>query len=111
MLQLTKSHEMEWVPLDEPGVSGLSIKPLRVDEKSGRPITFLLKFEARSTYPKHSHPHGEEIFVMEGQINFDGNQLKSGDYLYTPPEAIHGVFSPTGGIALFNVPEEVVKLE
>src|SRR5262245_49652090 len=95
---ITKSAEMAWQPLVEQGVKtdGIFVKILRVDAASGRPPTFLLKFAPGSSYPNHIHPAGEEVFVLEGEVRFGPNQLKAGDYLYTPPGAMHPVYSKTG---------------
>lgn len=107
--QITKTNEAEWKPLIEEGVKteGISVKVLRYDEATRRSPTFMLKFEAGASYPNHNHPAGEEAYVLEGEVRFGSDQLNSGDYLYTPPEAIHSVFSRTGCIMLFVVPEEV----
>lgn len=108
-LHITKSSQIEWKPLIEDGVKtdGIYVKILRFDELTKRPPTFLLKFDAGASYPNHIHPAGEEAFVLEGEVRFGPNQLNAGDYLYTPPEAKHSVFSKTGCIILFVVPEEV----
>jgi quercetin dioxygenase-like cupin family protein len=107
--QITKTKETEWKPLIEEGVKtqGISVKVLRYDEATRRAPTFMLKFEAGASYPNHSHPAGEEAYVLEGEVRFGQDQLNAGDYLYTPPEATHSVFSRTGCTVLFVVPEEV----
>jgi quercetin dioxygenase-like cupin family protein len=112
MNQLVRSTLADWKPLVEEGVrtDGIYIKTLRFDETTQRPPTFLLKFEAGSSYPNHDHPAGEEVFVLEGEIRFGPDQLKAGDYLYTAPGATHSVFSKTGCVLLFVVPEEVKML-
>ena len=108
-LQITKSTQTEWKPLIEGGVktSDISVKILRFDEATQRPPTFLLKFNAGASYPNHNHPGGEEVFVLEGEVRFGPNKLNAGNYLYTPPGAKHSVFSKTGCVMLFVVPEEV----
>lgn len=108
-LQITKSNEAEWKPLIEEGVKtdGIYVKVLLLDDTSKRSPTFLLKFDPGASYPNHNHPAGEEAFVLKGSIRFGPNQLNAGDYLYTPPNATHSVYSKTGCIALFKVPEEV----
>jgi len=68
LTQLARSHQIEWQPLAEPGVSGVFVKALRFDEETRRSPTILLKFAAGATYPAHNHPGGEEIFVIEGDI-------------------------------------------
>lgn len=106
---ITKSNDEDWIPLVEAGVhtEGIWVKPLRFDEATQRAPTFLLKFEAGASYPEHSHPAGEEAFVLEGEVDFSARHLEAGDYLYTPPGGVHGVRSETGCVLLFIVPEEV----
>lgn len=107
--RITRTGQTDWKPLTENGIKtdGISVKVLRFDEATQRPPTFLLKFEASASYPNHNHPAGEEVFVLEGEVRFGTDQLKAGDYLYTPPGATHSAFSKTGCVMLFVVPEEV----
>jgi quercetin dioxygenase-like cupin family protein len=107
--QLVRSQQKAWTPLQEEGVNtnGIFVKVLRFDEATQRPPTFLLKFEAGASYRNHSHPGGEEVFVLEGEVRFGPDQLSAGDYLYTAPGNTHAVFSRTGCVLLFSVPEEV----
>ena len=106
---LVRSEEIEWKPLVEAGVKteGIFVKPLRFDPEARRAPTFLLKFEAGASYPNNRHPKGEEVFVLAGEVRFGPDQLKAGDYLYTPPGAMHPVYSKTGCVLFFIVPEEV----
>jgi quercetin dioxygenase-like cupin family protein len=66
-----------------------------------------LKLEAGAPYPNHNHTAGEEVFILEIAVRFGPDQLNKGDYIYTPPGAKHSVFSRTGCVMLFIVPEEV----
>lgn len=111
--QITKTSEINWKPLIEEGVKtdGISVKALCYDNIAKRPRAFLSKFEPGASYPNHSHPAGEEIFVLEGEVRSGKDELKKGDYLYMPPGSTHSVFSKTGCILLFKVPEEVVILK
>lgn len=108
--QLVRSNDIPWQPLDEPGVTGVFVKVLRFDETAGRAPTILLKFEAGASYPGHTHPGGEEIFVLEGDIRLGKDRLRAGDYLYTAPNNKHAVYSESGCVVLVNVPEEVERL-
>jgi anti-sigma factor ChrR (cupin superfamily) len=108
---LVRTNESEWKPLDEPGVSGISIKVLLFDEATHRAPTFLLKFDAGATYPAHNHPGGEEIFVIEGDIKLGKDHLYQGDYLYTAPQGKHAVWSQNGCIVLLKVPMPVEILK
>jgi quercetin dioxygenase-like cupin family protein len=111
LVQLVRSNECDWKPLEEPGVSGIQVKALRFDAQSGRAPTFLLKFDAGASYPAHDHPAGEEVFVLEGEVYFGKYHLSAGDYLYTPPNGKHAVWTSAGCVILFSVPEEVVILK
>ncbi|MFZ1748734.1 MAG: cupin domain-containing protein [Saprospiraceae bacterium] len=105
---IVKTNSTQWKLLKEEGIDtkGIYIKTLRFDE-SGRPPSFLLKFEAGASYPYHNHPAGEELFVLEGACIIEGVTLEKGDYLYTPPGFKHSVTTTTGCILYFIVPEEV----
>lgn len=109
--QLVRSGEIAWLPLPEPGVSGVFVKVLRFDQQTHRAPTILLKFEAGATYPAHNHPGGEEIFVLEGDIKLGKDHLYAGDYLYTSPNGKHAVWSETGCVVLVNVPQAVEILK
>lgn len=111
LTQLVRSHQTEWKPLSEPGVSGVCVKVLRFDQDTHRAPTILLKFEAGATYPAHNHPGGEEIFVIEGDIKLGKDHLQAGDYLYTPPNGKHAVWSENGCVVLVNVPQAVEILK
>jgi quercetin dioxygenase-like cupin family protein len=106
---ITRSSKQEWQSLEEPGVNtkGIWVKALRYDEKAGRALTFLLKFEPGAAYPYHNHPAGEELYVLEGSAMIEGAKLSAGDYLYTPANFKHAVKSEEGCTLLFIVPQEV----
>ncbi|RZJ50659.1 MAG: cupin domain-containing protein [Flavobacterium sp.] len=111
--QITRTSEINWKPLIEEGVNtdGISVKALCFDPIAKRPTAFLSKFEAGASYPNHVHPAGEEIYVLEGEVRSGKDELKQGDYLYMPPGSTHSVYSKTGCVLLFIVPEEVVILK
>lgn len=109
--QVVRSRAIDWRPLDEPGVSGIEMKILRWDSATKRAPTMLLRFAAGATYPHHTHPGGEEVFVLDGDIQFGEVVLRAGDYLYTAPGNSHPVRSEHGCVILVVVPEEVQKAE
>lgn len=111
MTKLVRSEQVEWKPLDEPGVTGIYVKALLFDETTQRAPTILLKFDAGATYPAHNHPAGEEIFVLAGDIKLGSDHLYAGDYLYTPPNGKHAVWSQNGCVVLLKAPEEVEILK
>ncbi|MBD3298023.1 MAG: cupin domain-containing protein [candidate division Zixibacteria bacterium] len=108
---LVRSHTKEWKALDEPGVTGIDLKVLRYDEDQRRAPTMLLRFAPGARYPAHDHPGGEEVFVLEGNIQIGDVDLNAGDYLYTAPGNSHPVRSDGGCVILVNIPEEVRKLD
>jgi anti-sigma factor ChrR (cupin superfamily) len=95
---LVRSDEVEW-QFSAPGVTK---KVLRSDEKTGE-STLLLRFEANSTYPLHTHPASEEIFALEGDLKLGKHELRAGDYLYTPPDGKHVVSSRNGCLVLIRL--------
>jgi quercetin dioxygenase-like cupin family protein len=109
--QLVKSREIEWKPLDEPGISGIFVKTLLFDEETSRAPTILLKFEAGARYPLHAHPAGEEVFVLEGDIQLGKDHLYAGDYLFTAPDNLHAARTDSGCVILLKAPQEVEIIE
>ncbi len=105
---LVHSQETEW-KFSSPG---LSKKILRYDEETGE-TTLLLKFEPDSTYPAHNHPGGEEIFILEGDLSVGRDELRPGDYLYTPPDGKHAVSSRTGCLLFIRLgkPIEILSTD
>ena len=112
--QLVRSGEIEWQSLTsigEPDARGVYIKSLMFDDETERSPTILLKFDAGATYPLHTHPGGEEVFVIEGDIHLGKDHLHAGDYLYTAPDNLHAVRSDGGCIVFLKAPRatEFVK--
>lgn len=108
--QLVRSNQIEWQPLPEEGVTGIYVKSLQFDQATQRSPTILLKFEAGATYPAHTHPGGEEVFVLEGEIKIGKDHLCAGDYLYTAPDGKHAVRSEKGCIVLLKAPQATVEI-
>ena len=108
--QLVRSGEIEWLSLTSIGeadVEGVYIKSLMFDDETQRSPTILLKFDAGATYPLHTHPGGEEVFVIEGDIRLGKDHLRAGDYLYTAPDNLHAVRSDHGCIVFLKAPRAV----
>jgi quercetin dioxygenase-like cupin family protein len=106
--QIFRGTDMEWQPLNEPGITGIYVKGLLYDAEAGRSPTILLKFDPGARYPVHNHPAGEEIYVLEGDIHLGKDHLHAGDYIYTAPGNIHAVRTDGGCVVLLKAPEEVV---
>ena len=91
-------------------IPGISVKVLRNDKQTGQSAS-LVRFDAGATFPAHDHPAGEEVFVLEGEVQIGRHQLKAGDYLYAPPGVKHGASSRTGCVFLVTLPKPVVILD
>jgi quercetin dioxygenase-like cupin family protein len=91
-------------------VAGVSVKVLRRDTETGA-STALVRLEAGAKFPAHDHPAGEEVFVIEGDVQIGGERLRAGDYLYTPPSGKHAASSDGGCVFLVTLPKPVVILK
>ncbi len=99
-------RDVAWEPGRGPGIYR---KMLHGDRKKG--YTSLLKLEPGTKFPKHRHPKGEELVVLEGRIRIEGDWYEAGCYVYTPPDAVHDVFSDTGAVMLLRMPAPAEMVE
>ena len=98
-------RNVEWEPGRGPGIWR---KMLRGDRE--KEYTSLLKLDADTTFPKHLHPAGEELVVLEGRIRIEGVWHETGGYVYTPPDAVHDVYTDAGAILLLRMPAPAVMV-
>ena len=52
-------------------------------------LTLLLRFDPGAEYPRHTHPAGEEYYVLEGSLEDLGTTYGPGTYVYHPPGYAH----------------------
>jgi len=62
-------------------------------------------------FPAHNHPGGEQIFILEGDLQVGRDRLKAGDYLYTPPNGKHAASTEGGCVVLVTLPRPIEILE
>ena len=62
-----------------PGVGRIS---LRDDADTGAQ-TLLFKLDPGASYPEHDHPTGEDIYIVEGDMQIGEVSLTKGDYYRT----------------------------
>ena len=107
MSTVVRRDEAEWRALPAPGVS---VKVLREDKDTGE-WTAVSRFEAGARFPTHNHPGGEQVFILEGDLQVGRHRLKAGDYLYTPPGGKHAVSTESGCLLLATGlrPIEILK--
>lgn len=99
-------RQVDWEPGRRPGIFR---KTLRGDRE--KEYTSLLKLDPGVRFLKHRHPSGEELFAVDGRIQIEGCWYESGCYVYTPPGAVHDVFSDTGAVMLIRMPGPAEILE
>jgi len=96
----------EWRELPEKGVFW---KKLRFEKETGR-STVLVKFEPGAVYHPHSHPEGEEYYVLEGSLEDGGKSWGAGSYVCHPPGSRHRPSSREGCTLLIVLPKPVEPL-
>lgn len=97
--------ERDWTPA---GAPGLDYSVLRPHPEGG--ATIFLRFAAGAIGAAHTHPAGEELFVVSGDITIGGRRLKAGDYLYTPPDGVHEAVAHEETVLLLSLPKAPVFL-
>ncbi|WP_019613060.1 cupin domain-containing protein [Psychromonas ossibalaenae] len=87
------SEQMPWIDSPMPGVRR---RPLaRATDENGH-ITSIVQYQPGSYFSSHSHPLGEEIFVLEGTFSDENGDYEKGTYLRNPPGSSHQPFSQQG---------------
>ncbi len=87
------TNEMSWTASPAGGVLR---KPLeRADEESGH-ATSIVRYEKGASFQRHTHPLGEEIFVLEGVFSDETGDYGKGCYIRNPPGSSHVPFSKEG---------------
>jgi quercetin dioxygenase-like cupin family protein len=96
--EVVDSSKLNWEPVVVAGetIKGIRLKNLRFDETGKRPLAFLISLDAGASYPPHNLPGGDELFMLEGEVDYGKFELKKGDFLVTPPDANLLISSKTG---------------
>ncbi|MGI9275755.1 MAG: cupin domain-containing protein [Endozoicomonas sp.] len=87
------TQTMGWVPSPSPHVMR---KPLERSAKDSGHVTSMVKYAANASFPSHSHPLGEEIFVLDGVFSDETGDFGAGTYIRNPPGSSHAPFSKPG---------------
>lgn len=94
-----------WHAFDEaPGVSYQTLN--KTDAGS---LTLLLRFAPGAEYPRHTHPAGEEYFVVSGTLDDDGGPYGPGSFVYHPPGSTHTPRSAAGCDVLVFLPSAIER--
>jgi quercetin dioxygenase-like cupin family protein len=103
-MQLTATRDAAWRPVRD----GVTLAPLKMEHGKG---TFLMHYEPGSRSPAHTHPGGEEIYVVSGRGRLDDLPIKAGDFIFTPPGEGHTLHAETEVVIHVVLPEPVVLTE
>ena len=77
---------LPWLPSPASGVERRLL--YRVGGEKAR-ATSLVRYAAGSAFPVHSHPGGEEFFVVEGTFQDERGNYPAGTYVRNPPGSRH----------------------
>jgi anti-sigma factor ChrR (cupin superfamily) len=80
-----RSSELEWQPYQTEGVE---VSILFLDLAS-RMCSAIVKAADGVVYPLHQHQGIEEIYMLEGELEIDGQVYLAGDYIRSYPNSIH----------------------
>lgn len=92
---LVTPGQYEWVASPQAGVERVMLD--RIGEEKAR-ATSIVRYAARSRFPGHHHPGGEEILVLSGTFSEDNSHYPAGWYLRSPPGSSHVPFSDEGAV-------------
>ena len=88
-----ETEKMDWQSSPSPDVLR---KPLEREKEESGEVTSVVQYKAGSKFPEHSHPNGEEIFVLSGIFEDENGQYPEGTYIRNPPGTKHSPFSKEG---------------
>lgn len=88
-----RPEDQHWVKSPADGVSRIPLE--REAEESGHTTSFV-KFAPGSYFPPHTHPQGEEIYVLDGIFSDENGDYPAGTYLRNPPGSSHKPFTRDG---------------
>jgi len=86
----TDTSKKAWLP---GMVDGLSVMSLH---QYGMESTAMVKWQPGTQFNRHTHPGGEEIFVVEGTFEDEHGQYPKGTWIRNPSYSTHTPFSTKG---------------
>lgn len=90
---IIKKENQNWIGSDHPGVKRA---PLEREKKEAGRTTSIVTYEPGATFAEHTHPGGEEIYVIEGEFADEHGSYQAGTYIRNPTGSKHSPFSKTG---------------
>lgn len=92
---VTNTRQQPWYPGLVPG---LTVQPLH--EHHGI-STALVRWAANTHFNRHTHPGGEEIFVLEGTFYDEHGEYPAGSWLRNPRYSTHTPFTKHDGALIY----------
>lgn len=77
-------------------MQGVKRIPLEREAAESGHVSSIVHYAPGAKFSAHSHPLGEEIFVLEGVFSDERGDYPAGSYLRNPPGSSHAPFSETG---------------
>lgn len=107
-LFIARSDEMQWRTMD---AAGCQKKILFVDERE-KSVTSIVRMQAGTRFPPHRHGGIEEVFILEGDLVVEGQQMKPGDYCRAERDTVHQEsFTESGCVFLLKASQHDTILE
>lgn len=97
---MINTNDHPWQPSP---VSGVWRKPLAREEAERGHATSIVRYDPGCSFPRHGHPLGEEILVLEGIFSDEYGDFGAGTYLRNPPGSSHAPFSKEGCVLLVKL--------
>ena len=94
------TDSMPWRPSPMPGVER---RPLEREADESGHATSIVRYDAGARFSAHSHPRGEEIFVLDGVFSDDSGDYPAGSYIRNPAGSHHAPYSKTGCTAFVKL--------
>jgi anti-sigma factor ChrR (cupin superfamily) len=88
-----ETHKQPWQDSPAKGVRRI---PLEREAAESGHVSSIVEYAAGSSFKTHTHPLGEEIFVLEGIFSDENGDYPAGTYLRNPPGSSHAPFSKDG---------------
>ena len=83
----------KWLPSPKAGVMRI---PLEREGKESGHTTSIVEYGPNTEFSAHTHPNGEEIFVLEGVFSDENGHYPAGTYIRNPAGSSHTPFSKEG---------------
>jgi quercetin dioxygenase-like cupin family protein len=93
-----RADELQWKPHR---IDGIECAVLFLDPVS-RMRTLMVRARGGIKYPVHQHQGVEEIYMLEGELEIEGNIYGAGDYIRSSPNTIHAPFTVTNCLFLIR---------